>query len=194
MRLPRKLARRLDRLARHAHAFHRFAHHPLCDEYAAEVIRIGRRSRVCRGCALVLAGSLVGLGGGLALGVPPGAALCLAAVIVPGSLQRRRRHKVLTRLLPAAALGMSVGAGLSAFSIGGLLAAGTALLAFGAVAVAYRRRGPDRTPCTTCPERALPVPCRGLRPMVRRERAFQRVADRLITACASQGPTVTSTS
>ncbi len=38
-RIPPAVARRVDRLALRAHAFHRWAHHPLCAWYAAEVIR-----------------------------------------------------------------------------------------------------------------------------------------------------------
>ncbi|MFL5271282.1 MAG: hypothetical protein ACJ79E_04370, partial [Anaeromyxobacteraceae bacterium] len=59
------LARRLDRLARQAHRFHRFAHHPLCDAYAGEVLRVPRRTVVCRGCALAAAGVVAGAAAGL---------------------------------------------------------------------------------------------------------------------------------
>src|SRR5947207_14201496 len=59
-RVPPALARRIDRLATRAHRFHRFAHHPLCDEYAGEVIRVGRHMRLCRGCTFAIAGGLAG--------------------------------------------------------------------------------------------------------------------------------------
>ena len=36
---PKALRRKIDRLSRAAHRFHRFAHHPLCERYAGEVIR-----------------------------------------------------------------------------------------------------------------------------------------------------------
>jgi hypothetical protein len=59
-----------------------------------------------------------------------------------------------------------------------------AFLAVGAAALAlarYRRRGPDRSACLACPERALPVTCSGLRPIARREAAFRRAAARLLS-------------
>src|SRR6478735_5996516 len=59
--LPQRTVRAIDRLARHAHAFHRFAHHPLCQRYAGELIPLGRRSRLCRGCASAALGLAVGL-------------------------------------------------------------------------------------------------------------------------------------
>ncbi|MGC4001002.1 MAG: hypothetical protein QM767_27495 [Anaeromyxobacter sp.] len=79
-RLPRPLARRLDRLARRAHAFHRWAHHPLCDRYAGEVFRAGRRTRLCRGCTLAATGGAAGLALGALLPPAPGALLLAAAV------------------------------------------------------------------------------------------------------------------
>jgi hypothetical protein len=45
---------------------------------------------------------------------------------------------------------------------------------------AYRVRGPDRTPCERCPERTRAV-CSGFAPIVRRERAVQRVARAWLT-------------
>jgi hypothetical protein len=55
-----------------------------------------------------------------------------------------------------------------------------AIVAAGLVGVValYRRRGPDRTPCASCPERNLTQPCRGIAPIIRRERAFRRIAGR----------------
>ncbi len=83
-RISPSLARRLDRLSRRAHRFHQFAHHPLCASYAGEVLAVGRRARVCRGCALAMAG---GAAGSLAGFLPPvspamlgAAALGLAAL------------------------------------------------------------------------------------------------------------------
>src|SRR3990172_5780311 len=69
--VPPALARRLDRLARRAHAFHRFAHHPLCPAYASEVILLGRRTRLSRGCALAAAGTAAGALAAFAAPVPP---------------------------------------------------------------------------------------------------------------------------
>src|SRR6478735_9596751 len=59
--LPQRTVRAIDRLARGAHAFHRFAHHPLCERYASELIPLGKRTRLCRGCASAALGSLTGL-------------------------------------------------------------------------------------------------------------------------------------
>ncbi|HVZ35160.1 MAG TPA: hypothetical protein VG963_22190, partial [Polyangiaceae bacterium] len=67
------LARRIDRLAVRAHRFHRWAHHPLCASYAGETLRLGRKTIVCRGCALVAGGLIVGvlLGAALERTAPP---------------------------------------------------------------------------------------------------------------------------
>src|SRR4051812_16710215 len=58
--LPQRTVRAIDRLAKSAHAFHRFAHHPLCERYAGELISL-RRARLCRGCVSAALGSLTGL-------------------------------------------------------------------------------------------------------------------------------------
>jgi hypothetical protein len=212
--LPRHLAGRLDRLARGAHAFHRFAHHPLCAAYRDEVIAVGGRARVCRGCALAIAGGLAGaiagalaprgagawLGGAALLAVvlgagphpgitlagegdpPPTSAAStrtLTATSTPAP-PPRRAPKLLTRFAPAALASAAVVLSLRAATATSLL------IALGVAAAAalglsrYRRRGPDRTPCLACPERALPATCSGLRPIARRERAFRRAAARLV--------------
>jgi hypothetical protein len=183
-RIPRPLARRLDRLAWGAHLFHRYAHHPLCSDYRAELVALGRRTRVCRGCALVLAGVSAGLLAGLVL-APPSlptlmASLCLGSVSQL-RVGHRRPSKWLSRFTPAALLALSAGSGVAARSSLGL---GVSLVALGLFALVwwrYRARTPDRTPCQVCPERTLPVPCRGVRTIVRRERAYQRVASRLLS-------------
>jgi len=178
-RLSPATARAIDRLARRAHAFHRFAHHPLCERYAPELLILGRRGRVCRGCAAVLAG--LPFGGALVGLLQPNAVTLAAALGVAalfGGLSLRvRLPKTLGRFVPAC----GIGAGLaSAFThAGGRLAAVVALVTAVGVAV-YRKRQPNRTPCVTCPERLGPGPCSGLRPIVRRERAFRRLAERLI--------------
>ncbi|BDU77703.1 hypothetical protein [Mesoterricola sediminis] len=176
------LARKIDRLARRAHAFHRFAHHPLCGAYRGEVVALGRW-RLCRGCLLGGAG----LGAGLVLGgaLPPlplavPAALAALGAAWAAALARLRPPKLLSRLLPAALAGFTVGAALRPGRVGGfLLAAGVA----GILALylrAYRRRGPHREACAACPERDLGTACSGYRAQVRRERAFSRLASRWI--------------
>jgi hypothetical protein len=182
-RTPGPLAVRIDRLSRAAHRFHRFAHHPLCDAYAGEVVRLGRRTRVCRGCLFVALGG----GAGLALSVVApaswawalalalvGSAVCLCTTFVR-SLRRAGRTKLASRLLPALAIAHGLGCALRSGAVGCAIAAAAAGGLVGVVAL-YRRRGPDRTPCASCPERSLTRPCRGIAPIVRRERAFRRVA------------------
>lgn len=177
-RLSRNTARTLDRLARRAHAFHRFAHHPLCDRYAGELIRLGRRERVCRGCAACAAGFVSGAA--LTALFAPEAALLFGALAVGAVLGVASLHvrlpKSLGRLLPAVALGAATA---SAFTTPRSYAWLTALVALAVAVLAYRRRGPSRTPCESCPERAS-APCSGFERIVRRERAFQRVARGII--------------
>jgi hypothetical protein len=168
--IPRPLARRIDKLARRAHAFHRYAHHPLCEPYRGEVIRLGRRLRICKGCTYLAAG----LGCGILAGVacqPSLAwgctALVLAVATGAASLQVRL-PKLFGRAGPGAGVGLALCSG---WYCG--LAAATVIGLFGLL---YRRRGSDRKRCETCPERQQ-QPCSGFVRIVRRERAFQRKAD-----------------
>ena len=168
-RIPSALARRIDRLARRAHAFHRFAHHPLCDEYGGELVQIGR-SRICRGCALFAAGLIVGVIVMVIVRPVVVVAVVVAAVgaIVAAASLKWRASKRLTRFAPAAGFG---------FAMGHLWTAIAVVSVAGLLAIAYRRRGPHRSPCATCPERSL-APCRGMAEIVRAERAFQRLSGR----------------
>ncbi len=185
------LARQLDRLARRAHSFHRFAHHPLCAPYAGEVFRLGRRTRVCRGCALVALGAALGALAGAAGPRLPGALLG-AALAVAGPLgvattrSARRSSKLLTRALPAACAGAVAAAGLRAGGGLGFAVAGGVVAVSVVAARAYRQRGPDREPCRRCPERGAPSLCSGFRPLARREAAFGRLAGRWIAADEQQ--------
>jgi hypothetical protein len=180
-RIARPIAKKIDRLSRAAHRFHRFAHHPLCDRYAGEVIRIGPRARVCRGCAYAAIGGAIGAAFGFVATVPVAfAATSVAVLVIVGTLYARRRSKLVTRMLPAALVALAIVAGLAAHSSLGLVAALAAVASAGALRVLYGRRGADRSPCATCPERVLPVPCSGVQPIVSRERAFQRVAGQLL--------------
>ena len=91
-----------------------------------------------------------------------------------------RASKLVTRSLPAAsAAGLAV-LGARAASVAGLTVAAGALALVAGGALAYRRRGPDRSPCVTCPERERPQVCSGLAPLARREKAFSRLAARLL--------------
>jgi hypothetical protein len=179
-RIPRSVARKIDRLSRTAHRFHRFAHHPLCERYAGEVVRIGVRTRLCRGCTYAAIGGAIGV----CLGVVATDAIALVATItatlvILGTLYSGRPTKLLTRLVPAALFTLAIVAGVLARSPLGLAAALAAATSVGGLRVLYGKRGADRTPCETCPERVL-QPCSGFHAIVSRERAFQRVAAQLI--------------
>lgn len=188
------LARRIDRLAVRAHRFHRWAHHPLCTSYAGETLRLGRKTIVCRGCALVASGLLAGmiLGATLKRISPPHGPSALwsgAALAVSGATLWRvtssriagrdqRSSKLLSRFLPALLAASVAMRALLERSLWGavplaLLGAGTA-----ALVARYRRRGPNRSPCLHCPERLASAPCSGIQPLLRRERAFRRLAQR----------------
>jgi len=193
-RLARGLGRRIDRLARRAHAFHRFAHHPLCAAYRGEVVRLGRRGRVCLGCGLLGAGAALGLLAGLLAPRPSAPQLAAGAALLfllaLGSVRSdpsRPARKLLTRLAPMALATALLAAGLRAGDLPGLAAALFAAGAFAAALLAYRRRGPDRSPCAACPERPAGPACSGFREVMRRERAFARLAGRWIRR-ASAGP------
>jgi hypothetical protein len=168
-RIPRALARRIDRLARRAHAFHRFAHHPLCDEYAGELVQL-RRTRVCRGCALFAGGLIMGVIVMVIVQPVVVVAVVVAAVgaLVAAASLKWRTSKWLTRFAPAAGFG---------FAMGHVWPAIAVVSVAGFLAIAYRRRGPHRSPCAACPERLL-APCRGMDEIVRAERAFQRISGR----------------
>jgi hypothetical protein len=200
-RIPAPLARRIDRLARRAHVFHRWAHHPLCERYGPEVLRLGRRTRVCRGCSYLWLGALAGVAAGLALPRAPGtvwlaaAAILVAAVPLaiprrrppadPGA--RRRPPKLLTRFLPLAVAGGAVAQALAAPAAARLAAAVLAALAVAWGLARYRRRGPDRGACLACPEGPPGAGCSGFVPIVRRERAMSRLAGRWIATVGPPG-------
>ena len=186
--LPGRTTRAIDRLAKRAHAFHRFAHHPLCGRYTPELIPLGRRTRVCRGCAYAALGALSGALGAWAL-KPALAPLLLAAGAGLGLLLgsfARRLPKSLGRGLAVAALSFATCSGLLAGGAARWCGCGLLVLSY-AFLLSYRKRGPNRSPCQTCPERLVPRTCSGLQPIVRRERAFQRVAQRLIDSAAANG-------
>jgi hypothetical protein len=182
------LARRLARLARRAHAFHRFAHHPLCDRYAGELIALRGRRRICRGCASALGGAVLGATLSASLHLPPLPLLVASSVCLVGSgiallrrsplaTSRLRSAKLISRAIPAAltTAGMVALLMAAAWAQFALLLAGAALWL-----QVYRRRGPDRRACQQCPERSGAVPCRGYLPIVQAERAFRRRAHQLL--------------
>ncbi|HEX4353033.1 MAG TPA: hypothetical protein VHZ95_08970 [Polyangiales bacterium] len=186
MELPRALLRRIDRLGRRAHAFHRFAHHPLCDAYAGELIALRGRTRICRGCSAALFGASSGIAIGslfhlsIALTTLAAAIGWLALFALQRVKLRTRPSKLLTRAAPMMLLTASMTTLARAPSLGHAIAALLLIALSWAVFVRYRRRGPDRSPCLACPERALAQPCSGFRAIVRAERAFVRRSERLI--------------
>jgi len=190
--LDRATATRIDRLSRRAHAFHRFAHHPLCGAYAGEVIRIGKRVRLCRGCSYLGLGLAAGAGAASALpmswfvSAAHASWLCSALALSAWlGASSARVNKLVKRALPAASLALAIGLGVRLGTLLGLALSVASALVFAGLALRYRLRGPDRTPCASCPERTLPV-CSGFLPIVRRERAFRRASRRLLLAAQSR--------
>jgi hypothetical protein len=181
-RLAPRLARRIDRLSWRAHLFHRFAHHPLCQEYEHEVIRVGRRGRVCRGCALVALGLALGAAAGVLVRMPIGLSVgtAIAAAILSAAGLRVRIGKIASRLIPASIAGLVTASAIRSRSHADLAVLGLVWTAVALLSVAYRRRGPDRGRCESCPEHGTTESCRGMAEIVRRERAFRRLSGRLI--------------
>jgi hypothetical protein len=187
------LARRIDRLARRAHAFHRFAHHPLCGRYAGELIALRGRRRICRGCTCTLAAAVVGTSSALVV-VLPGVPLALVSLgcfaVTLRSLShapdadRRRVNKLWTRGLPAFVCSAALTALLRAPTELHVSLALALLLSCTLTLGRYRRRGPDRSACTRCPEYASNAICSGFREIVRAERAFSRRTRQLLDAPA----------
>jgi hypothetical protein len=167
-------------LARRAHAFHRFAHHPLCHVYRGEVLRVGKRFRLCKGCTFLAAGLVMGIVGGAFVRLPLawGASALLFALVLGMLSLRLRLPKIAGRLIPGAGLGLALWAGWPC--------ALASLLVVALVGVLYRRRGVEGNRCATCPERSL-SPCSGFASIVRRERAFRRRVDGWLDALPS-GP------
>ncbi|HEY1815775.1 MAG TPA: hypothetical protein VGG74_25675 [Kofleriaceae bacterium] len=145
------------------------------------MIRIGPRARVCRGCTYAAIGGVVGSALGLVAPISIAfAATLVATVAIVVTLYTRRRTKLVTRMVPAGMFALAIVAGARTGSSLGFVAAFAAAASAGGLRVLYGRRGADRSPCATCPERVLPVPCSGVQPIVSRERAFQRAAGRLL--------------
>jgi len=186
-RLAPALAKRIDRLSWYAHAFHRFAHHPLCDRYAGELITLGKKQRVCRGCLSAALGLVIGTGVGIY--VPKDASteivqLSIAAALGLASL-KLRVQKFAGRFVPVAFACAAIAAAARRAFDGDaraliIVALGVILAVCGFLA--YRKRGPNRDACSTCPEQYRASACSGLAPVVRREKAFQRLSQRWLDA------------
>ena len=130
----------------------------------------GHAARVCRGCAMVLAGVAIGLLAGPLFAATPMFLMIGASGILLLSLLRLgpgRPSKWRTPIRSCGCAGLGDGRrDCRARSPIGLAVATGAIVAFGVVWLAYRRRQPDRTPCLTCAERTLPIPCRGVKAIV----------------------------
>ncbi len=100
-------------------------------------------------------------------------------MIIATLYARRRFAKLVTRLVPAALFALAMTCGVLSFEPLGFAAALGAATIVGGLRLLYGKRGADRTPCTTCPERTW-TPCSGFAPIVRREAAFQRAARALL--------------
>lgn len=178
------LARRIDRLARRVHAPYRFAHHPLCEAYAGEIIRVWGW-RICKGCTLTLVGVCLGLVTAvllplarLAFSVKFGS---LVVVAIALTLWRtpHRLGKGLTRMVPALLAVVTVVSIWQSHPKARYLIAAISAAGLFCLWHSYRRRGPWRDACLQCPELAF-SPCAGFRLQVRRERAFSRLVGRLL--------------
>jgi hypothetical protein len=186
-RVPEATVRRVARLGRRAHAFHRYAHHPLCEAYANEVWHVGRRMRVCKGCTLVALGALAGVAIGSARQVSAlsmavdAAALAVAVLAVAVPAARGTAGKLVSRFLLAFLLADVAAHGVfRADALGVLL--GCLAMAVAAIGIAaHRKRGPWRVPCTACEEGlAGDAVCTGFREQLRREKAVIRLSARWI--------------
>lgn len=194
-RVPRATLRRTERLARHAHAFHRFAHHPLCEAYAGEVFRIGR-ARVCKGCSLAMLGGVVGVAAAGIVRlmsakvsmVVPLAALVLGVGCLLAA-RRWRSGKLASRFVPALLLSACVTLSALRFDVIGAVIALTAVAIVPIVLWEHRKRGPWREPCRACAEGLDgDEVCSGFRRQLRREKAVMRLSARWIAEATQPRP------
>jgi len=116
--------------------------------------------------------------------VPKVPALVLApgllGMLLPAAIPRDwNPGKFATRFLPSLVAAFLVVQGLRGADIPGALVAAAVLAGVGLAVIHYRRRGPWRGPCLGCPERE-DGPCTGFRAQFRRERAFRRLAGRML--------------
>lgn len=204
-KVPRAVLRRIDRLAVQAHRFHRFAHHPLCDAYRDELVHLGRRSRICKGCALGTAGGLLGAAvgpflrsTGAAFGIVALGAACVIIALrertrpTPVEQGARRSSKWATRFAPAAAIACgwtsTLAQGIRFHQWHGVALATAVASAIAVLArVLYRKTGPNRHPCKGCPSNVPGLICPGWDPIARRERAFRRRSSAMLRAAAGRG-------
>jgi len=118
------------------------------------------------------AGMLLPSSGGVLLAI---SAIACASVALSVTL---RVTKVLTRFAPGVLGSAAFVVALRSESALGFALATVLIAAALIVVTGYRARGPNRLPCRSCFEYGASSPCSGFRPIVRRERAFQRVAQR----------------
>lgn len=145
------------------------------------MIRLGR-TWLCKGCTFALLGALVGTLAGMAFPPPESGGFLALGVLAAGGLGAmlaRPLGKIATRLFPLGCLGFVEAQSLRMWDA---LGWAVAIIGAGSLALAitiYRRRGPWRGECATCPEREE-RPCSGFRRQLRRERAFQRLGGRML--------------
>ena len=162
---------------------YRFAHKPLCDRFAHDVLRIGPL-HVCRSCTLLYAGIATGFAAWALLPASPWAlAAALASVLLPSAPQ------VYTRLPRHVRDVLRFGAGLllpMAVAVG---VAGRLIPALGALAVMWGfwrlyfhlRLARRATACNGCPELNAGGICSGFAQQANAFRQYEEAASALLT-------------
>ena len=161
---------------------HRFAHKPLCDRFARDVLRIGPL-HVCRSCTLLYAGIAVGFALWALLPASPWAlAVGLGAVLLPSA------PPVYTRLPRGVRDVLRFGAGLLlpmtvAVGVGGALAAARGSLAvmWGFWRLYFLLRGARRAAaCNGCPELTAGGICSGFAQQADAFRQYEEAASSML--------------
>jgi hypothetical protein len=122
---------------------------------------------------------VLALGFGLAAPAALDAWRTRARAVEAARVQHRTR-KWLTRFAPAAVCAAAIVLGVRRADFAGSALVACSVATVAALWLGYRRRGPDRSPCARCPEGPPHAGCSGFAPIVRRERAFQRLSNRLL--------------
>ncbi len=162
---------------------YRFAHKPLCDRFAHDVLRIGPL-HVCRSCTLLYAGIATGFAAWALLPVSPWAlAIALAAVLLPSApplYTRLPRHvRDVLRFGVGLLLPMAVAVGV----------AGRLIPALGALAVMWGfwrlyfhlRLARRAAACNGCPELNAGGICSGFAQQANAFRQYDEAASALLT-------------
>jgi hypothetical protein len=125
-----------------------------------------------------MAGAVTGILWGAPLVALAGATLALGLARL--SLRDRRLPKIVSRFFAACGLSFAVFTVVHAPAPRSMGIAIASCVGTMVLTVLYKRRGPDRSPCASCPEWGLPRTCSGFRPIVVREKALMRKAGGLL--------------